>query len=110
MARNASVEETFSGLDFEGQKEMLAELTRIHQEAIDARRKELMDELAKLGGPTPARAPQKASAQGDGTRKRKVQYRGPGGEEYSGGGRLPKWATELGIKSKAEMEKYRVDE
>ena len=82
------------------QLQEIAEASR--QEAIA----ELMAKLEALGAPMPAKAPKRAEK---GTRAApRVAYRGPEGQEYSGRGRLPRWATDMGITDKAGLELYRV--
>ena len=75
---------------------------------VEARRAELMQELALLGGaPKPAAKPK---ADSDARAVVKPLYRGPNGEEYSGRGALPKWAKALGVEDRAGLEQYRIKE
>lgn len=81
----------------------IAELEKTIREAVsilndkkDKRRAELLSELESLGEPVKAKS------------KSKPKYRGPNGEVWSGRGALPSWTKALGVKSREEMETYRV--
>jgi DNA-binding protein H-NS len=64
---------------------------------IEARRAELMQELALLGG-APAKAPRKPKEtlpEGDARLAVKPKYRGPNGELWSARGATPRWLKTL---------------
>ena len=85
--------------------------------------KELQTELSRLGsdhvGTSTSRSPQRSKTRGvagsSSTRMKAVigrkvaaQFRGPNGQEYSGRGAIPKWARDLGVQERGELEQYRI--
>ncbi|RWE79212.1 H-NS family nucleoid-associated regulatory protein [Mesorhizobium sp.] len=96
----------------------LDELTQLHhqvsqhlEERKQARIKELRAELSALTGVSP---PNKGNRVGNGaplrTRaKPEVTHEGPNGETWTGQGAVPKWGKTYGAKTRADMEKYRIN-
>ncbi len=85
--------------------------------------KELQTELSRFGsdhvGTSTSRSPQRSKTRGvagsSSTRMKAVigrkvaaQFRGPNGQEYSGRGAIPKWARDLGVQERGELEQYRI--
>jgi len=96
--------------------QLIASANKRIAELRGKRVKELQAELDRLGSEgarssrtarTPSRRPaQSRAATVD--RKIAAQFRGPNGEEYSGRGAIPRWARDLGVNDRAELEEYRI--
>ena len=111
-----------SGYSFDDLSRLVALATKRMDEIRGKRIKELRAELDKLGGgdvPSPpgrSRRTAKGRTSSDNGpvrrsslgRKVPAQFRGPQGEEYSGRGAIPKWARELGVSDRSDLEKYRI--
>lgn len=95
----------FADQSFSTQKEILAQLEGLHGEAVEAKKRDLMAQLAELGG-TPATPKRKGPSKGASVA---AMYREPkSGFEWSGRGAMPKVFREMGITDKKDLEKYRV--
>ena len=111
-----------SGYSFDDLSRLVALATKRMDEIRGKRIKELRAELDKLGGgdvpSSPGRSRRIAKGRtssdngparrGSLGRKIPAQFRGPQGEEYSGRGAIPKWARELGVNDRSDLEKYRI--
>jgi DNA-binding protein H-NS len=84
-------------------KELQAELDRLGGDGADAPRSSRSGARgSSRNGRSTAR---RASTLG---RKIAAQFRGPNGEEYSGRGAIPKWARDLGVSERSDLEKFRI--
>src|SRR4051812_25717944 len=112
-----------SGYSFDELSRLVALATKRMEEIRGKRIKELRAELDKLGGGDVSSSlrhrgkavagrksnDQERSKRSDSAnRKVPAQFRGPQGEEYSGRGAIPRWARELGVNDRADLEKYRI--
>jgi hypothetical protein len=111
-----------SGYSFDELTSLVASATKRIEEIRGKRIKELQDELGRLGAdgtparrrgrknvPTSARNSRMAhNRAGVSGTKIAAQFRGPDGQEYSGRGAIPRWAKELGVNDRADLEKYRI--
>ena len=113
----------FSGYSLRDLDRLVAAASKRMQELRGKRIKELQTELDRLGvGQGVAHRARKArqrdvSSASSRSRQeppapagRKVtpQFRGPNGEEYSGRGAIPRWARDLGVKERADLEQFRI--
>lgn len=95
----------FEALGLDEMKSTLDRLQGICNAAIQAK----LDEMAAEGRRLRGMMSGKAKADSPTARPpAEVKYRGPGGEEYSGRGALPRWARDLGITDKQGLEPYKV--
>lgn len=85
--------------------DLIGEATKLRDRKIGEKREELLKQLADLDAlsgkaakPSPSRT--RASP--------RATHRGPKGEEWTGRGGIPRWAKDLGVTEKADMEKYRI--
>ena len=113
---------TLSGYSLDELNQLVALASKRIGELRGKRVKELEAELNRLGseGARSSRTARKSSQVGARSRKpaqscaatadRKIaaQFRGPNGEEYSGRGAIPRWARDLGVNDRAELEEYRI--
>lgn len=115
MAKKASAAEltsfvdTFTALPLEQQRDVLGQITTVHDDAKEKHRLTLVAELENWGFKAPGA--KKPAATVSTRAKPKPLYRSPDGQnEWSGRGALPAWATALGVTDKAGMEQYRIPE
>lgn len=104
--------DVFRGLAATDQQEYIKQLQGIAGEKREAEIAELKAKLAALGVTMEAPKPRGRRVGEGGTRASpKAVYRSPDGSQtYSGRGRLPRWASELGITDKEGLEPYRIKE
>jgi hypothetical protein len=112
-----------SGYSFDDLSRLINLATKRVEEIRGKRIKELQAELGRLGadgasaprggrknlqaGAPRASTTQSRAAKANG-RKIATQFRGPDGQEYSGRGAIPRWARDLGVNDRADLEKYRI--
>lgn len=100
----------FSNLSLDELNAVIDEVTTLRNGKIDARRKELQAELAALDGYTkPAAAKPAAEKSARGSKPK--MYRHPtSGREYANVSEVPREFKEMGIKTKAELEPYKINQ
>jgi|SRR4051794_7224252 DNA-binding protein H-NS len=111
-----------AGYSLDELTQLIASANKRAEELRGKRIKELQAELDRLGGdgaasPRGSRSGARGSSR-DGRstarrastlgRKIAAQFRGPNGEEYSGRGAIPKWARDLGVSERSDLEKFRI--
>lgn len=101
--------EAFGSLPLKEQNDLIASLVSIRDNAVEARRQELLAELQSLGGISEPPKAKRTVTASDGRSAPKVTHRGPNGEEWRSRGVKPKWLTDL-IAKGHDAEEFRVKE
>jgi len=86
-------------------KELQTELDRLEGGEGGARRSRTAQSSRQVSSPRSGSKQQPAARAG---KKIAAQFRGPNGEEYSGRGAIPRWARDLGVNDRADLEKFRI--
>jgi DNA-binding protein H-NS len=104
-----TIEKEFQALDLDGMNEVLERLTAIRDEAVEAKRADLLAQLEALGGVPASRKKTVRTTDGRSSPKPKYRSKKNPALTWAGRGQKPKWLVAEMAESKKPLDAFSVN-